>query len=123
MPVHSDLFLIEVRADGPATLEFGGKLEGEIGIILVEGRLEACQQDIEKGSIMYSKPGDPCRLSFQGGTHLLIFGGSPFPEKRLIDWNFVASSRETIEVARKAWRGREFPMMEDEESYVPLPGE
>lgn len=121
VPVHSELFLLEVRASKPTTLEFGGKLEGEIGIILVEGALRACAQDIEKGSILYSKPGDPCRLSVLEGTHLLIFGGTPFPEKRWIDWNFVASSRETIETAREAWKAREFPMMEDEESYVPLP--
>jgi redox-sensitive bicupin YhaK (pirin superfamily) len=122
VPVHSELFLLEVKAGKPATLEFGGELKGEIGIILVDGVLGACQQEIEKGSILYSKPGDPCRLSVKAGTHLLVFGGVPFPEERWIDWNFVASSRETIQVVKEAWKAGEFPMMEDEESYVPLPG-
>ena len=129
VPVHSELFLLEVRASKPTTLEFGGKLEGEIGIILVEGSLKACSQDIEQGSILYSKPGDPCRLSVLEGTHLLIFGGTPFPEKRWIDWNFVASSKERIEEAKEAWRagdwqnGRfQLPPGDDAE-FIPLPGE
>lgn len=122
VPVYSDLFLLEVRTGGDTTLEFGGKLTGEIGVILVEGALKACQQDIEKGSILYSKPGEACRLSAREGTHLLVFGGTPLPEKRWIDWNFVASSPEAIQQARAAWASRTFPMMEDEDSYVPLPG-
>jgi redox-sensitive bicupin YhaK (pirin superfamily) len=122
VPVHSELFLLEVKVHKPSTLEFGEKLKGEIGIILVEGGLKACQQNIEKGSILYSKPGDPCRLSVQQGTHLLIFGGMPLPEKRWIDWNFVSSSKERIEAARLAWEEKDFPMMKDEASYVPLPG-
>ena len=122
VPVYSDLFLLEVRTGGDTTLEFGGKLTGEIGVILVEGALKACQQDIEKGSILYSKPGEACRLSAREGTHLLVFGGTPLPEKRWIDWNFVASSPEAIQQAREAWASRTFPMMEDEDSYVPLPG-
>ena len=123
VPVHSELFLLEVRANAPTALELGRKLQGEIGIILVEGALKACQQDIEKGSILYSKPGEDCRLAVEKGTHLLVFGGTPFPERRWIDWNFVASSPESIQAARQAWSTREFPMMEDEDSYVPLPGE
>ena len=122
VPVYSDLFLLEIQVNAPTILEFGGKLKGEIGIILVEGALQACEQDVEKGSILYSKPGEGCRVSAEEGAHLLVFGGEPFPEKRWIDWNFVASSRETIEEAREAWKARRFPLMEDEGSYVPLPG-
>ena len=122
VPVFSDLFLVEVKVSSAQTLEFGQKLKGEIGIILVEGSLKACDKDVDRGSILYSKPGEACRVSAEKGTHLLVFGGAPLPEKRWIDWNFVASSREAIQEARQAWKERSFPMMEDEDSYVPLPG-
>ena len=123
VPVYSDMFLLELKANRETTLDLGGKLQGEIGIILVEGLLQACEKTIEPGSILYSKPGEHCKVSLGKGSHLLVFGGTPLPEQRYIQWNFVSSDRETIEKARQAWKDKTFPMMPGEDSYIPLPGE
>lgn len=122
VPVYSPMFLLEAKALEPTILDLGGRFEGEVGIILVEGSLSACGQPVEEGSILYHKPGEACRVTLGKGAHLLIFGGTPFGEERHINWNFVASSPETIASAREAWEQKTFPMMEDEDSYIPLPG-
>jgi redox-sensitive bicupin YhaK (pirin superfamily) len=51
-----------------------------------------------------------------------LFGGEPFPEERHIHWNFVASSKELIEAARQRWMAQEFPKIDGETEFVPLPG-
>lgn len=54
-------------------------------------------------------------------TTIYIFGGEPFPEERFIFWNFVSSSKETLEEAKHKWEAQEFPKIPGETEYVPLP--
>ena len=121
LPVHSELFMVEIKTEGLTKLALHQHLFGEIGIIVVAGKLHACDQEIEKGNILYAKAADNCNISLEEGSHVLVFGGKPFPEPRNIYWNFVHSEQEQIEAAKKSWKDKTFPMMEGEVSYVPLP--
>ena len=121
VPHYSELFLLEVKTDGKATLNLAEGVGGEIGIVVVSGSVQACDTEIPVGSILYSKAGETCRISCDAKTHLMVFGGQPLPEERLIHWNFVASSRSIIEAARQQWKDKTFPMMAGEKSYIPLP--
>ncbi|TAI48779.1 pirin family protein [Flagellimonas allohymeniacidonis] len=123
VPVYSPLFMIQIKVKTSYQLNVQDALKGEIGICIVEGRIEACGQTIEKGNILVSKVEDTCNVKLQADTHLLLFGGEPFPEERHIYWNFVASSKEKIEQAKAGWKNKSFPMMPHDTSYVPLPGE
>lgn len=38
-----------------------------------------------------------------------------------IFWNFVSSSKETLEEAKHKWEAQEFPKIPGETEYVPLP--
>ena len=122
VPVYSEMFLLELHVAASGELDLGKGLYGEIGIILVEGKIKACDQPVETGSVLFSKSGETCKVRVEGEAHLLVFGGYPLQEARHIDWNFVSSDRENIKVAREAWKSRTFPMMEGESSYVPFPG-
>jgi redox-sensitive bicupin YhaK (pirin superfamily) len=121
VPVHSDLFMVEIKSTDEYTLNVNGNLRGEIGICIVEGSIKACGETVEKGNILVSKVEDTCNIILEPNTHLLLFGGEAFPEERFIYWNFVSSSQEKIEQAKKAWADRTFPMMENDDTYVPLP--
>ncbi|MBR9854939.1 MAG: pirin family protein [Algicola sp.] len=122
VPVHSALFMVEVKNTETYALNVNGKLSGEIGICIVEGSIEACGETVGEGNILVSKVEDTCNIKLQPNTHLLLFGGEPFPEERYIYWNFVASSQEKLDQAKKAWSDKNFPMMENDSSYVSLPG-
>ena len=52
---------------------------------------------------------------------MLLLGGEPFATPRFIEWNFVASSRERIERAKRRWRAQEFPAVPGETEFIPLP--
>ncbi|RIV48065.1 pirin family protein [Flagellimonas taeanensis] len=121
VPVHSDLFMVEIKNTDEYTLNVNGNLRGEIGICIVEGSIKACGETVEEGNILVSKVEDTCNIILEPNTHLLLFGGEAFPEERFIYWNFVLSSQEKIEQAKKAWADRTFPMMENDDTYVPLP--
>lgn len=51
----------------------------------------------------------------------MVLGGEIFPEKRFIWWNFVSSSQERLEKAKLDWKEERFPLVIDEEEYIPLP--
>ncbi|WP_430966853.1 pirin family protein [Spongiimicrobium sp. 2-473A-2-J] len=121
VPVHSPLFMIQIKTIGEYRLETKGHLKGEIGICVVTGTLEACGEVVEKGNIVVSKVSDSCNTVLRPDTHVLLFGGEAFPEERHIYWNFVSSDKSKIQLAKQQWQERTFPMMSGDHSYVPLP--
>jgi len=121
LPVHSPLFMVDITTTEEYTLDTAGSLEGEIGICVVEGEIEACGQRIEAGNMLVSKVDNECALILKPGTHIILFGGMPLPEDRYIFWNFVSSDHDKIERAKAAWEAKTFPMMAHDDSYVPLP--
>tara|TARA_R110002051_G_scaffold30845_5_gene71013 strand:- start:2219 stop:3094 length:876 start_codon:yes stop_codon:yes gene_type:complete len=121
VPVHSELFMIEIKNKEAYQLNTKDHLKGEIGICIVEGGIEACGEAVEKGNIIVSKVEDTCNTLLKPNSHILLFGGIPFKEERHIYWNFVSSSKEKIEKAKTDWENKSFPLMEDDVSYIPLP--
>ena len=122
VPVHSELFMLDIKSDDFHDLNINGQLKGEIGICVVSGSIEACGTTVGKGAIVVSKVDDACAVRLHANTHVLLFGGKPFEEQRHIYWNFVSASKEKIERAKEAWKDKTFPMMmSDDDSYVPLP--
>lgn len=121
VPVHSELFMVEIQNEETYTLNVNGNLKGEIGICIVSGGIEACGETVGEGNILVSKVEDTCNITLKPNTHLLLFGGEPFPEERYIYWNFVSSDQTKLEWAKTAWANKTFPMMENDNTYVPLP--
>jgi redox-sensitive bicupin YhaK (pirin superfamily) len=122
VPVHSPLFMLEIKNAETYNLNTKDNLKGEIGICVVEGAIEACGELVEKGNIVVSKVEDTCKTILKPNSHILLFGGEPLPEERHIYWNFVSSDKEKLEQAKTDWANKTFPMMTNDNTYVPLPG-
>ncbi|MEQ8239876.1 MAG: pirin family protein [Cyclobacteriaceae bacterium] len=121
VPVHSDLFMVEVKASEDYVINLEGQVTGEIGICVVEGQIQACEHKIDHGNMLISKTEDACEITLKAGAHVFLFGGKPFDEPRHIYWNFVASEKDTLEKAKQDWRDKNFPKVPGDESYIPLP--
>lgn len=121
VPVYSELFMLQMKTSEKTVFNPQGNLKGEIGITIVEGYIEACGDRVEKGNMLVSKEEDVCNIAVGENTHLLIFGGKPFDEKRFIHWNFVSSSKEKIEQAKQNWIDKKFTPVTNDDSYIPLP--
>ncbi|MFP3480428.1 pirin-like C-terminal cupin domain-containing protein, partial [Burkholderia sp. SIMBA_057] len=52
-------------------------------------------------------PGATVPLASGNGARAMLLGGDKIDGERVIEWNFVASSRDAIERAKAAWTNQE----------------
>ena len=72
--------------------------------------------------LLVFRPGDEIVVEARQGAHIMLFGGASLGSKRYIWWNFVSSSKERIEQAKKEWKTGRFDIVPgDEEEFIPLP--
>ena len=58
----------------------------------------------------------------RGGARLMLCGGAPMDGERHVWWNFVSSSRDRINEAKRAWKAGEFALPpDDHDEFIPLP--
>jgi hypothetical protein len=96
----------------------------ERAIYLVEGDAVLEGVSLEPQKLYVLRPGIAATLRTTGGARAMLAGGDAFKTPRHVWWNFVSSSRERIEEARRAWMAREFPVVPgDEIEWIPIPGQ
>ncbi len=122
VPVHSELYFIEIKNKTETTVDIGEHLYGESALYILEGKVENDGHTYEPKRILVTKDASLCSFTMKANTTVYIFGGEVFPEERFIHWNFVASSKEKIEKAREMWKNQEFDKVPGETDFVPLPG-
>jgi len=110
-----------MKAEEDATVKLGDNLYGESGLYILDGTVKAEGQEFGPKQILVAKDAKLCEFEMKAGTSVYIFGGTPFPEQRYIDWNFVASDIETLREARAKWENHEFPKVPGDNGYIPIP--
>ncbi|RFS18285.1 pirin family protein [Emticicia sp. C21] len=121
VPVYSKLFLLELKSTNEKTIKIGHELFGEVAMYILEGSIENQGISYEPKRILVAKQDELCEFTIKENTSIYIFGGEPFPEERFIYWNFVSSSKETIDEAKIKWQEQTFPKIPGETEFVPLP--
>ncbi len=125
---YSDIFYLEGKlSDGQRlTIPCDGR---EAAVYLVEGHANINDRNFEPLTMALGQVGQDIVIESKGDAHIMILGGKPIGE-RFIYWNFVSSSKEEIEQAKKDWspgpggRDSRFPKVQgDDQEYIPLPGE
>lgn len=121
VPVYSKLFLLEISSRRRQVINTGDDLYGETGLYILEGSIEYKGNAYSSKQIIVVNDSVSCEFMIEANTTVFIFGGEPFPEERLIDWNFVSTSRQLIEESKQKWRKQEFDKIKGETEFVPLP--
>ena len=97
----------------------------ERAIYVLAGELEVAGQTgtFREGELVVLKPGAEIVVSARRNhaARLMLMGGDPFPESRHIYWNFVSSSVDRIEQAKRDWREGRFAEVPGETEFIPLP--
>ncbi len=121
---HSDLFYIEARMPAGSTLDLpvNGR---EAAAYVVDGEVEIAGQTLQPFSMAVVKTGDDLSVRATQDSRLMILGGKSVGERYMF-WNFVASSQEKLEAAKKEWAKGPglggFPRVPgDEQEFTPLP--
>lgn len=121
VPVHSDLYFIEIKSTVTKMISIGKHLFGESGLYILEGSIKNDNHTYDSKQILIAKDSTLCEFEIAKNTTVYIFGGTPFPEEHFIYWNFVSSDKDLIEKAKEDWTLQKFPKVPGETEFVPLP--
>lgn len=121
VPVYSKLYMIEIKAHEDQTINLHNRLYGESGLYILEGEVSNDGHTFGPKQILITKDAHLCTFNIKAGSTIYLFGGEPFEEEHFIFWNFVSTSRETIDEAKERWKKQEFPKVPGETDFVPLP--
>jgi len=121
VPVYSPLYFIELKSTNAQKVNLGDDLFGESALYILEGTIESEGNTYDPKHILIANNSKLCEFTMAENTTVYIFGGEAFAEERQIYWNFVASSSEMIEDAKKRWLDQRFPKVPGETEFVPLP--
>ncbi|MDN3638274.1 pirin family protein [Simiduia curdlanivorans] len=119
--VHCNTLYLELR------LEAGERITlpdaEERALYVVQGEVKVKDSIIPINSMAFLDPARNLVIEATCATRLVLIGGESLGE-RFIEWNFVATDRNKIDQAKRAWVQREFPkVIDDEVEFIPLPGQ
>jgi redox-sensitive bicupin YhaK (pirin superfamily) len=116
----SPLFYVE------AMIPAGGELplpeeHPERAAYVVEGAVRCGDERIESRHMAVFAPGATPPLQAESAARVALIGGAPLDGERHIWWNFVSSSRDRIERAKRDWKEGRFAPVPGETEFIPLP--
>ena len=119
--VSSPTFYLDARFDEGASLPLPDEHE-ERAVYVVSGEVRIAGATFGERSLLVLHPGASVSLESVRKSRVMLLGGAKLAGERHIDWNFVSSSPERIERARREWKERKFPLVPgDEVEFTPLP--
>jgi redox-sensitive bicupin YhaK (pirin superfamily) len=93
----------------------------ERAVYVAAGRVQLGTVEYGEGTLLVLPPG-AVEIGSSSGAQAMLLGGAPLDGERHIYWNFVSSSRERLEQAKRDWReGRFAKVVGDEQEFIPLP--
>lgn len=122
-PVHvfSPMFYVEARLSTGARLELPDEHE-ERAAYVVEGSVACDAETFGPGDMLVARPRATLAVKALEPARVMLLGGAPLDGARHIWWNFVSSSEERIERAKRDWKEGRFPKIPgDQVEFIPLP--
>ena len=109
-----------------ASMEQGAELSlpdgyAERGVYVVEGEVEVDGSKLGAGHLAAVAADVPAIIRASVRSTVMLFGGATLDGPRHLWWNFVSSSRERIERARRDWREQRFEPVPGDSERIPLP--
>jgi redox-sensitive bicupin YhaK (pirin superfamily) len=92
----------------------------ELGVFVISGQVEVGGDTIDQHQLAILDTSRLESLNAPDSSHFVVIGGQP-QGKRHIYWNFVSTSREKIEQAKRDWQRGSFPPVPGETGFIPLP--
>jgi redox-sensitive bicupin YhaK (pirin superfamily) len=119
--VYSPTLYVEARFDAGGTLVLPPEHQ-ERAAYVVAGEIEIDGRRFEAGSMVVYREGSDARIRAVSPSRVMLLGGRAMDGDRLLWWNFVASSPERMDRARRDWKEGRFPKVPgDEAEFIPLP--
>jgi redox-sensitive bicupin YhaK (pirin superfamily) len=119
--ILSPLFYVDALMSAGSELALPSGHE-ERAIYVVDGSLRCGAERADVGRMLVFAKEAQVVLRAERATRIVLLGGAPLDGERYIDWNFVSSSRERLEQAKRDWKEGRFPKVPgDDVEFIPLP--
>lgn len=122
-PVHtfSSLFYVAVTIPANTSLPVPREYE-ERALYVVEGAVSCGDETCTPGRMLVFSPAADVTLRAECDSRFVLLGGAPIDGPRHLFWNFVSSSKERLEQAKRDWKeGRFAKVPGDDVEFIPLP--
>lgn len=120
--VLSPTFYVHAELEPGATIDLPDD-HAERAAYVVRGEIEHEGTPYRGGQMLIFTPGTAAAVRATGGPAcVMLLGGAPLDAPRFMWWNFVSSSHDRIEQAKRDWAdGRFDPVHGDPDARLPLP--
>ena len=117
----SEMGYADALLEPGATLDFGGEYE-QSAVYVVDGTLDVAGRQFGEAQLLLPRAHERVTLRAMSTARVMLLAGTPLEGPRYVWWNFVSSSRERIERAKRDWRdGRFGSVAGDTVEFIPLP--
>lgn len=129
VPILSELFYLEANMPRGTALQLPVN-NLQAAAYVVQGRIQnTAGLHVEPLSMLVHENGQDFEIKALEDSHVMLLGGAPVGPRQIY-WNFVSSSKERIEEAKKLWQNgpslgssRFLPIPSDQDEFIPLPQE
>lgn len=115
---HAETLYLEQRLEGGASSTLPADI-AERAVFVVDGEITVRGEVLSAGTMAVLQRGDAVLAANQPSRVMVIGGEAIGP--RHIWWNFVHSSRERIERAKRDWVDGAFDRVPEDDDFIPLP--
>jgi hypothetical protein len=120
VPVLWPTLYADLSVQQGASVDIGADYT-EQALYVAAGEIEVAGTRATEGDLVLLASGAAVSLRAQHLARVILLGGERFTTPRFIWWNFVASSRERIERAKRQWAQGGFARVPGESEFIPLP--
>lgn len=118
--VHSPMFYVHWRLKAGAKAQLPAEYP-ERAAYVAQGSVEIDGRTLSAGQMAVFAAGQPVLITGVTDAIVMLLGGEPVGP-RLIEWNFVSSSKERLEQAKADWRAGRMKLPDaDDQEFIPLP--
>lgn len=127
LKTHSPMFYLDVIAGKGSKVERPSTSTGadpstdqECALHIIYGSLRVGGKIYEEGDFVLLEDGDTAPIEATEDSRFVAFGGEKWDRIPLIEWNFVAFSKDRMEQAKADWAAGRFPKIPgDDKEYIP----
>ena len=116
---YSPTLYLEVRLPAGAELTLPNDAS-ERAAYVTEGAVTIAGHEYTEGKLAVARTGADVRLRANAPSRVMVVGGEPLG-RRHIWWNFVSSSKERIEQAKRDWAESRMGKVRGDDEFIPLP--
>jgi len=116
---ESETLYVEIKLGDGARIEL--PQAEEVAVFVISGEVSVDGEAVAPGTLAVLNRHARAYLSATSQAHVMICGGASLAGERIVWWNFVSSSRERLEQAKRDWRDGQFSEVPGEEDFIPLP--